>query len=97
MLVPLAYPIVSEMLSETSNSLLPITTSLRGPNSAARAPAVASYEAVLPAVAIVTEPVELVCLIRIVPAAVVAAVVSVSFVSSASETVIHAVTAPDSV
>ena len=36
------------------------------------------------------------CLIRTVPAAVVEPVVSVSFVSSASETVTHAVTAPDS-
>ena len=51
----------------------------------------------LPAVAIVTDPVELVCLTRIRPGAVVEAVVSVSFVSSASETVIHTVTIPDSV
>ena len=36
------------------------------------------------------------CLIRTVPAAVVEPVVSVSFVSSASEIVTHAVTAPDS-
>ena len=85
------------MLSETSNSLAPIEISLRGPNSAALVPAVALTAAMLPAVAIVEEPVELVCLIRIVPAAVVAAVVIVSFVSSASETVIHAVTEPDSV
>ena len=84
------------MLIEASNSLLPIVTSLRGPTSAALDPAVASTEAMLPAVAIVEEPVELVCLTRIVPAAEVEPVVSVSFVSSASETVIHAVTEPDS-
>ena len=48
----------------------------------------------LPAVAIVTEPVLLVCFNRIVPAAVVEAVVSVSSVSSASETVIHTVISP---
>ena len=51
----------------------------------------------LPADAIVTEPVALVCLIKIVPAAELVPVVSVSFVSSTSETVIHAVTLPASV
>ena len=82
------------MLNETSKSLLPITTSLRAPNSAAREPAVASTapEPLLPAVANVAEPVLLVCLMRIEPAAVVVVVANVSPVSSASETVIHAVT-----
>ena len=78
----------------TSKSLLPITTSLRGPNSAAAVPAVALYDAIEPAVKILALPVALVCLIRTVPAAVDEPVVIVSFVSSASETVIHAVTAP---
>ena len=73
-------------------------TSLRGPNSVARKPAVASTAPpALPAVAIVLEPVLLVCFTRIVPVPEPAVVVSVSFDSSESETVIHAVTAPASV
>ncbi len=86
------------MVIATSKSLLPIVTSLRGPSSLAHAPAVADAPATwLPAVNSVAVPVPLVCLIRIVPADVFAFVVSVSLVSSASETVIHAVTSPDSV
>ena len=85
------------MLTETSNSLLPIEISLRGPNSAALLLAVPSTAPpALPAVAMVVEPAELVCLTRINPVPEPAVVVSVSSVSSASETVIHAVTAPDS-
>ena len=95
--VPAEYPTVSDIEILTSNSLLPITTSLRGPSSAAYPPATASNALVLPAVNMVCVPVPLVCLIRTAPAEVVAVVVSVSSVSSASEIVIHAVTAPPSV
>jgi len=81
-----------------SNSLLPITISLSAPNSAALEPAVASTAPpALPAVKIVDVPVLFVCLIRSVPAVEPELVVSVSFVSSASLTVIHTVTAPPSV
>ena len=85
------------MLSATSYSLLPIDISLRAPNSAGVDAVTASTAPpALPAVAIVVEPAELVCLTRINPVPEPAVVVSVSLVSSASETVIHAVTAPDS-
>ena len=95
--VPAAVDIVSAMVMPTSKLLAPRYSSLRGPSSRAFEPAEALYDEMLPAVPIVAVPVALVCLIRIVPAAEVAPVVSVSFVSSASSTVIQAVSEPASV
>ena len=63
-----AHASVSVIVIPPSNSLLPITISLRGPNSTALVLAVPSTADMLPAVAIVVDPAELVCLTRIVPA-----------------------------